>query len=77
MQNVEKWTDRVTFVLMLTLSVCQAICANYMAMAGWFCAALWLVIAMIRRKDRDSWKKACYSWKDTYDNIVEQLERKL
>ena len=53
--DVEKWTDRVTFVLMLTLSVRQAICANYMAMAGWFCAALWIVIAMIRRKDRDAW----------------------
>ena len=57
MLNVEKWTDWVVFLLALAEVVRQAICANYMAMVGWLCAALWVTVAMIRRNERDSWRR--------------------
>ena len=64
--KVEEWTDWTAFVLMLSASVRHAYCANFAAMAGWMCAALWVVVAMVRRRARDLSDETC-------NDIIERL----
>lgn len=64
--KVEEWVDWTAFVLTLVASVRHAHCGNFAAMAGWSCAAVWVVVAMVRRRARDLSDEMC-------EYIIERL----
>lgn len=59
MKAVEKWLDRIAFASVLAVAAIDAIRADYCAMFGFLCAAMWVSVAAMRRRERDMWRKAC------------------
>lgn len=58
MKEIERWTDRIALASMLAVAAIDFVRADYCAMFGFICAALWVCVAAIRRRERDVWRKA-------------------